>query len=375
MDVQRLSRLNGLPPICTRRHALVPFMKQILLLWFLGLSLAPCQESEFEKMRQSYGKMTILAGMGKEDKGQNSWKAHYESKPATEAELSNPHITMGDDRGNYYIADKHSNRILKVATNGVISTYAGTGRGEFDLEQGKAAEVGLYYPNGLYVQPNGIVYILDNFNNRVRKVDKKGHLTTVFEDPAGFHHERGLWVNPYGDLIYYVGTGRNSRLMKWNPNGGCKEIADGFFDLAYLTVDPKGNILITEQGDNLVHRISPDGKTRPVIAGNGTTDDPIDGKPATEIGLHEVRGIALRKDGSYFLCTHKGGDIIFVDSKGIANTFIHGSGRGNVWAGDGEPVTSPGEKISEPRAVTLAPNGDLIITCNDHGFVRIVKKR
>lgn len=37
---------------------------------------------------------------------------------------------MGDDRGNYYIADKHSNRILKVATNGVISTYAGKGRGE-----------------------------------------------------------------------------------------------------------------------------------------------------------------------------------------------------------------------------------------------------
>ncbi|MDA7526264.1 hypothetical protein OAG85_01075 [Verrucomicrobiales bacterium] len=98
--------------------------------------------------------------------------------------------------------------------------------------------------------------------------------------------------------------------MKWTPQGGCKEIADGFHHLAYLTVDSNGNILITEQGRNLVHRISP--------------------------------------DGSYFLDTHKGGDVIFVDRKGIANIFIHGSGRGNVWKGGGEQVTSPGEKISEP---------------------------
>lgn len=350
-------------------------MKHILLVSFLGLSLAACQDSEFEKMRQSYGEMTTLAGMGKEDKDQNSWKSAYEGKPATEVELSNPHITMRDNRGNHYIADKQSNRILKVDPRGIITTFAGTGRDEHNLDQGKATEVSLDYPNGLFVQPNGIVYILDNYNRRVCKVDKKGYLTTLFEDPDGFHHGRGLWVNPRGNLIYYVGSGRNSRLMKWTPKGGCEEIADGLYDLAYLTVDAKGNILITEQGANKVHRISPDGKTRKVIAGNGTTDDPIDGKPTTEIGLHEVRSIALRRDSSYFLCTHKGGDVIFVDSKGIANTFIHGSGSGNVWEGDGEPVTTPGEKISEPRAVTLAPNGNLIITCNDNGFVRVVKKR
>ena len=90
----------------------------------------------------------------------------------------------------------------------------------------------LDHPNGLYVQPNGIVYTLDNFNNRARKVDRKGHPTTIFEDPAGFHHGRGLWVRPNGGLIYYVATGRNRRLMKWPPNGGCKEIADDYFDLA-----------------------------------------------------------------------------------------------------------------------------------------------
>ncbi|MDA7526263.1 hypothetical protein OAG85_01080 [Verrucomicrobiales bacterium] len=84
-------------------------MKHTLLLWVSPLSMASCQDSEFEKMRQSHGKITTLAGMRKEDKDQNSWKARYEGKPATEVELSNPHITMRDSVGNDYIADKQSN--------------------------------------------------------------------------------------------------------------------------------------------------------------------------------------------------------------------------------------------------------------------------
>ncbi len=90
-------------------RALVLFMKHTLLLWVSPLSMASCQDSEFEKMRQSHGKIKTLAGMRKEDKDQNSWKARYEGKPATEVELSNPHITMRDSVGNDYIADKQSN--------------------------------------------------------------------------------------------------------------------------------------------------------------------------------------------------------------------------------------------------------------------------
>lgn len=345
----------------------------------LAIFLVACQnhqaETEFEIMRKSYGILTTIAGKGAEDKGQNSWKPEYEGKLGTEAELSNPHITMADLAGNYYIADKHSNRILKVNPKGIISTFAGTGEGRFNGEEGKATEINLDYPNGLHVMPNGVVYIMDTFNKRIRRVDRRGMLTTVFHDPVGFHHGRGLWVRPDGKLIYYVGSGGGSSLMRWTPGGGSETVADGFRDLAYLAVDAKGDVIVTEQGRNQVHRISPDGKKRETIAGNGSRDEPVDGRPAMEIGLFEVRSIALRPDGSYFLCTHKGGDVVFVDTKGIAHRFIHGNGKGNIHEGDGKSVTTPGEKISEPRAVTLAPNGDLLITCNDNGYVRVVKKR
>ncbi|MEM7385680.1 MAG: hypothetical protein AAF514_12110 [Verrucomicrobiota bacterium] len=335
-------------------------------------------QGEFERMRETFGQLTTLAGKGEKDKVGNSWRSAFEGKAATDAELSNPHITMGDDAGNYYIADKRSHRILKIDPEGLITTHAGTGESGFNGEQGQAREVQLSFPNGLYVLPNGTVYIMDTFNFRIRKVDPEGKLTTVIKDEEGFHHGRGLWVSPDEKLIYYCGSDRsqpNSRLRKWTPEGGSETVIGGFYDLAYFTVDPKGNILVTEQGAGRVFRISPDGKTKEHLAGNGSEDEPVSGRQATEIGLHEVRGIALRKDGSYFLCTHKGGDIVFVDTKGIAHVFIEGRGRGNVHDGDGQSVKVPGEKISEPRAVTLAPNGDLLITCNDNGFVRVVKKK
>ena len=151
-------------------------------------------------------------------------------------------------------------------------------------------------------------------------------------------------------------------------------LAGGFLDLAYMDVAENGDIYITEQGQHLVHGLSPDGKKRTIVAGNGTTDEPIDNKPATEIGLNEVRGIALLPKGGFLVCTHKGGYIVHVSSDGIANVLIRGSGEGTIHTDDGEPITKPGDKISEPRSVTLAPNGDVIITCNDSGFVRIIPR-
>ena len=74
----------------------------------------------------------------------------------------------------------------------ILTTFAGTGLASFNGQTGKSTEMDLDYPNGLYVLPDGLVYISDNVNFIVRHADRKGELTTVFEDPVGFHHGRGL---------------------------------------------------------------------------------------------------------------------------------------------------------------------------------------
>ncbi|MDA0813790.1 MAG: hypothetical protein O3C21_15540 [Verrucomicrobia bacterium] len=349
-----------------------------VILTVTGLIVIPLAfgKTEFEQFLQSCGNLKTIAGTGRGDKGTNWWKPEFEGAPGAEVELSNPHITMADEAGNYYIADKESHRIIKVDNGGRATTFAGTGQGGFNGENGKATDIQLYFPNGIHVFPDGTVYILDNFNDRVRKVTQAGRLTTVFEDPDGFHHRRTLWVSNDAATIYYGSSPDSTcELRRWTADDKkITALAGGFLDLAYMDVAENGDIYITEQGRHLVHRLSPDGKEQSIVAGNGTTDEPIDNKPATEIGLNEVRGIALLPKGGFLVCTHKGGDIVHVDSDGIANVLIRGSGEGNIHTGDGEPITVSGDKISEPRSVTLAPNGDVIITCNDSGFVRIIPR-
>ncbi|MCB1097448.1 MAG: hypothetical protein KDN22_17885 [Verrucomicrobiae bacterium] len=75
--------------------------------------------SEFEQFVDNYGSLKTIAGTGQGDKGTNWWKPEFEGAPATQVELSNPHITMADEDGNYYIADKESHRIIKVSKDGV----------------------------------------------------------------------------------------------------------------------------------------------------------------------------------------------------------------------------------------------------------------
>jgi WD40 repeat protein len=220
------------------------------------------------------------------------------------------------------------------------------------------------------VLPDGTVFILDLLNNRVCKVTPDGFLTTLFEDPGGFGPGRGLWVSPGGDLAYYAGP---RSVKRWTPSGGTEVATDGLVDPGNLTIDPDGQLVVTDRGAHRVYRVGADG-SRTTIAGNGATGGGTDGVLATACALDEVRGVAFLPDGGYFLATMKGGDIWYVDTNGLIHLFVPGTGSGNVHAGDGQPVTTPGDKISEPRAVTVAPNGDVLITCNDTGFVRAVNR-
>ncbi|MCB1096411.1 MAG: hypothetical protein KDN22_12615 [Verrucomicrobiae bacterium] len=341
-----------------------------------GLSEAEAQESELERLIYSYGNLETAAGIGVREEKEvdgttvlNLWLSEFEGAQATTIELSNPHMTMADRAGNLYIADKESHSILKVDTQGVVTTVAGTHGPGFNGDTGNATAMHLNFPNGLHVLPDGTFYILDLFNRRVRRVDRRGAMTTVLEDATGFGPGRGLWVSPDETTIFYNGTGR---VMRWTAETGSMEFASGFADPGNIAVDAEGNLFVTDRGAHVVYRIQPNG-SRTIIAGDGSDNEPVDGSPATSIGLEDVRGIALRPDGSFFLCTQKGGDVVFVDSRGIATALIRGTRSGNTHEGDGLPLESPGEKISEPRAVTLAPSGDLIITTNDNGFIRVVR--
>ncbi len=98
--------------------------------------------------------------------------------PATAALLNWPRGIAVDRRGNLYIADNNNHRIRKVTPDGIITTLAGTGERGYNGDNIPALRARLLFPSGVAVDDNGSVYVADNNNRRVRKVDSAGIIST-----------------------------------------------------------------------------------------------------------------------------------------------------------------------------------------------------
>jgi sugar lactone lactonase YvrE len=98
--------------------------------------------------------------------------------PATQATLVSPISVAVDTKGNIYIADYDAHRIRRVTPDLIITTFAGTGRAGFSGDGGPATQAQLNSPMGVAVDGAGNVYIADRQNHRVRRVGSDGIITT-----------------------------------------------------------------------------------------------------------------------------------------------------------------------------------------------------
>lgn len=110
------------------------------------------------------GTISTLAGTG---------KAGFsgDGGPADEAQLNNPRkLTLGPDDA-LYVGDERNHRIRRIdLSDGTITTVVGTGKGEFAGDGGPAAEAALYRPTGVSFDEEGAMYVIDTYNSRVRRV-------------------------------------------------------------------------------------------------------------------------------------------------------------------------------------------------------------
>ena len=326
---------------------------------------------EFAALVARYDLLSTLAGRG-EDRvdGVDDWVPAFEGGPATAAELSRPHIAMADPAGNVYIADKNANAVRRVTPDGVITTAAGAGGAGDDGDlPGPGATRRLSGPNGLWVRPDGVVYVLDTGNSKVRRLATDGTLTTLVYDAEGIAIGRGLWISDDERLAYWAS---DTRVRRWRAGVGIDSYASGFSSLGNLVVDPGGALVVTDRGANRVYRVDDAGGLT-LMAGNGTDHGGGAGQPAVDTGLEGVRGVFFVDTGGYLLATHEGCQVWYVDTAGLIHLFLDG-GPGSH-GGDGLFFQNPGEKIAEARAVTVAPNGDVLVTESDYGFIRRIRRR
>ena len=139
-----------------------------------NLYIADTENHRVRKVDAEGGIITTIAGSGEEGYG-------GDEGPATEAKLNWPTGVAVDDTGNVYIADRNNERVRKVDADGIITTFAGTGEWGYDSDEdgGPATEALLNWPADVALDANGNLYIADEYNNRIRKVDAEGIITTV----------------------------------------------------------------------------------------------------------------------------------------------------------------------------------------------------
>ena len=188
--------------------------------------------------------------------------------PATEAQIYNPNDVYVDSSGNIYIADTGNHRIRKVdaASPYNINTIAGTGSKGDSGDGGPATEAEFYNPYGVFLDVSGNIFIVDQINNRIRKVDDStGIITTVAGNGTGGHS---------GD----DGQATEANI-EW-PKGLC--------------VDASGNILIADTDNHCIRKV--DASTGIITTIAGTPDSwgySGDGGPAAEAQLSGAEGVAV----------------------------------------------------------------------------------
>lgn len=326
----------------------------------------------FTNVTQAYGLLTPVAGAGSAGNDSNEWQPAFENGPATNARLSTPHIAIGNRAGEVFIADKDAHAVRKVTTNGLLLTVAGiNAAGNGADAESTATNTALSSPNGLWVAESGTVFILDMDNGKVRRLATNGTMRTLFAVPGGISSGRGLWVSE-DESLAYVACG--TVVKQWSAlTSQIVDYATGFQQLGNIAMDPRGRLVVTDRNGNSVWRLESNGTTRVRIAGNGNPSGGGEGQLATATGLAGVRGVWFLPTGAFFVCTHAGGQVWYVDADGIIHLFLNGSGS-NTHMGDGTWFYAPSQlRVSEVRAVTVNPAGDVLITENDRGYVRRVR--
>jgi sugar lactone lactonase YvrE len=255
--------------------------------------------------------------------------------PARAAELLEPTGVALDRPGDLYIADAFNERIRRVSPTGTITTIAGDGQSGFSGDGGPAVQARFDSPISVAVDAGGGVLVADQNNNRVRRIDPSGTITTIAGDGVkGFAGDGGPATS--AELSAPVG----------------------------VAVDARGGLLIADQDNNRVRRVDGSGAIT-TIAGDGAPAFAGDGGPATSASLHGPTGVAADPHGGVLIADAGNNRVRRIDPSGTIAT-IAGDGTAG-FAGDNGPAVAA--RLNTPTGVTPDASGGILIADFDNDRV------
>ncbi|MEE8269542.1 MAG: SMP-30/gluconolactonase/LRE family protein [Nitrospinaceae bacterium] len=261
-----------------------------------------------------------------------------DGKPATSVILTLVDGIAVDSEGNIFISHRSKNRIRKIDKKGIITTVAGNGKAGFNGDGGLALGASLNNPAGLTFDRNGNLYIADRNNHRIRKVSPHGIITTV----AG------------NGLAEFDGDDGPATEASLNLPS----------DVAY---DAKGNLYISDRSNTRIRKVDSQGIIT-TFAGLGVPWFGGDNDLALDAFLKFPFGITLDQQGNLYIADRGNNQIRKVDNDGIITT-VAGDG---LFASRGDQGPATQANLAYPTNVVVDKKGNLYIADRNNSLVRKV---
>jgi sugar lactone lactonase YvrE len=269
--------------------------------------------------------------------------------------FNNPHGISVDGFGNLYVADRFGHRIRKISNSGIVSILAGSGATGSADGQGTAASFN--EPWGLCADSLGNVYVADTRNNKIRKIDVNGNVTTL-AGTGSFGTSNGAALastfgNPTGVAIdentgiIYVADHLTHIIRRIDPAGNVSTLAgspyltgtangtgnNARFDRPYgIRLDNNGNIIVADEWNHTIRRVTPTGLVT-TIAGTGTIGS-TDGQGAAA-AFNYPWDVAIDVNDNIFVADGYNNTIRKIDPAGNVTTYVGTAGTSGATDGTG----------------------------------------
>ncbi len=356
-----------------------PGMRLVLSsLAVLAFHVSPCRADS---------RVTLVAGGGTDAEG-----------PAAKAELVGPFgVDFGRD-GSLYVVEMTGERFLKIDPSGNLARVGGTLRKKGNAGDGGPATQALFNDmHSLAVGPDGLVYLADTANNRVRRYNPKTGVVSAFagtgakgDDGEGvpalkakFGGVYCLSFDPKGEHLYLADldmrrvraidmkTGVVSTVAgngkKGVPEDGADARTAPLLDPRAVAADGAGNVYVLERGGHALRVVGADGKIRTVV-GTGKAGAAGDGGDARRATLN----------GPKHLCVDRDGSVLIADTENhLIRRYLPREGKIVRVAGTGKKgaagVGGPPEKaeLAQPHGVIVHPSGAIYVS--DSGNDRVLR--
>lgn len=351
----------------------IPGLVAIALLAMLFTSLNGCFKKELLSPSR-YSDTTIIAG---------SDSAGFVNGTGKAARFNHPFGVAVDQAGNLYIADQGNSIIRQMTPGLMVSTFAGM-PGVPGSTNGVDTLASFNKPFSVAVDGSNNVYVADAGNNKIRKIAADGTVSTFAgtgvpgsadgTDTATFNSPLGVAADQSGNV--YVADYGNDLIRKITPAGvvstiagkrGVPGSADGLDTVARfnlpesVAVDASGNIYVADNGNNEIRKITPAGLVS-TIAGNGTAGKD-NGKGSTAT-FNSPFGLAVDASGNIYVADSGNNLIRKITPDGTVSTFA-GSGSKGAHDADGIQAT-----FNTPAGLAIDASGNLYVSDENNNIIR-----